>query len=98
MLTALTHYRRAEVSRSLAWRERLDRTTNRAVGATAAFLGFGFSRLEMTYAFFLFGLAIVYFLLYVEARRYRFYGAYESLRFNNRDGNIPAFPVHLIFG
>jgi uncharacterized membrane protein len=77
MLTALTHYYRAEVSRSLAWRERLDRTTNWAVGATAAFLGFGFSHPEMTHAFFLFGLAIVYILLYVEARRYRFYDAYE---------------------
>jgi uncharacterized membrane protein len=40
MLTALTHYYRAEVSRSLAWRERLDRTTSWALGATAAFLGF----------------------------------------------------------
>ncbi len=76
-LTVMTHFYRAEVTRSLAWRERLDRTTNWAVGATAAFLGFGFSHPEFTHAFFLFGLAIVYMLLFIESRRYRFYDAYE---------------------
>lgn len=76
-ITALTHYYRAESARSLAWRERLDRTTNWAVGATAAFLGFGFSHPEFNHSFFLFGLSIVYILLIVEARRYRFYDAYE---------------------
>ena len=77
MITALAHYYRAEVQRSLAWRERLDLTTNWAVGATAAFLGFGFSHTEFPHGFFLFGLAIIYILLYVESRRYRFYDAYE---------------------
>jgi len=76
-ITALTHYYRAEVSRSLAWRERLDRTTNWAVASTAAFLGFGFSHPEIHHAMFFFGFAIIYLLLYVEARRYRFYDAYE---------------------
>jgi len=76
-VTTLVHYYRAEVQRSLAWRERLDRTTNWAVGATAAFLGFGFSHPEFPHVFFLFGVAIVYILLYVESRRYRFYDAYE---------------------
>jgi uncharacterized membrane protein len=77
MITALAHYYRAESARSLAWRERLDRTTNWAVGATAAFLGFGFSHPEFNHTFFLFGLAIVYILLFVETRRYRFFDAYE---------------------
>jgi len=76
-ITALAHYYRAEVQRSLAWRERLDRTTNWAVGATAAFLGFGFSHPEFPHSFFLFGIAIIYTLLLVEARRFRFYDAYE---------------------
>jgi len=76
-ITTLAHYYRAEVQRSLAWRERLDRTTNWAVGATAAFLGFGFSHPEFPHAFFLFGLAIIYTLLLIEARRFRFYDAYE---------------------
>ncbi|WP_298036173.1 DUF2270 domain-containing protein [uncultured Desulfuromonas sp.] len=76
-ITALAHYYRAEVQRSLAWRERLDRTTNWAVGTTAAFLGFGFSHPEFTHTFFVFGLAIVYILLFVESRRYRFFDAYE---------------------
>jgi len=76
-ITALAHYYRAEVQRSLAWRERLDRTTNWAVASTAAFLGFGFSHPEIHHAMFFFGFAIIYLLLYVEARRYRFYDAYE---------------------
>ena len=76
-ITVLTHYYRAEVSRSLAWRERLDRTTNWAVGATAAFLGFGFSHQEINHVFYLFGLATVYVLLFVESRRFRYYDAYE---------------------
>ena len=77
LVTALAHYYRAEVTRSLAWRERLDRTTNWAVAGTAAFLGFGLSHAEIPHFFFLFGLAILYILLFVESRRYRFYDAYE---------------------
>lgn len=76
-VTAVIHYYRAESARALAWRERLDRTTNWAVGATAAFLGFAFSHPEITHAAFFFGLAMVYILLFVEARRFRFYDAYE---------------------
>lgn len=76
-VTAVIHYYRAESARALAWRERLDRTTNWAVGATAAFLGFAFSHPEITHAAFFFGLAMVYILLIVEARRFRFYDAYE---------------------
>ncbi len=76
-ITVLAHYYRAEAQRSLAWRERLDRTTNWAVGGTTAFLGFGFSHPEFPHPFFFFGFAIVYMLLVVESRRYRFYDAYE---------------------
>jgi len=77
IVTALAHYYRAESQRSLAWRERLDRTTNWAVGGTAAFLGFGFSHPEFPHSFFLFGVATIYTLLLIEARRFRFYDAYE---------------------
>ena len=76
-ITALVHYYRGEVTRSLAWRERLDRTTNWAVGTAAAFLGFAFSHTEIHHSLFLFAMAIVYTLLFVEARRYRFFDAYE---------------------
>jgi uncharacterized membrane protein len=77
IITALSHYYRAEVTRSLAWRDRLDLTTNWAVGASAAFLGFAFANAEIHHSLFFFALAIVYTLLFVEARRYRFYDAYE---------------------
>jgi uncharacterized membrane protein len=77
LIAVLVHYYRAEVTRSLAWRERLDRTTNWAVGAAAAFIGFSFTHAEIHHGICLFALAILYTLLYVEARRYRFYDAYE---------------------
>lgn len=77
IITTLVHYYRAEVQRSLAWRDRLDHTTNWAVGATAALLGFGFSHPEFPHSFFCFGLGIIYTLLLIEARRFRFYDAYE---------------------
>jgi uncharacterized membrane protein len=76
-ITALSHYYRGEVTRSLAWRQRLDHTTNWAVGAAAALVGFGFSHPEIHHSLFFFALALVYVLLFVEARRYRFYDAYE---------------------
>ncbi len=76
-ITALSHYYRAEVQRSLAWRERLDRTTNWAVATTAALFSLGFSHPELPHSFFAFGLAIVYMLLFIESRRYRFFDAYE---------------------
>lgn len=77
LITALSHYYRAEVQRSLAWRERLDRTTNWAVASTAVFLGYSYSHPEIHHAVFLFAFAIIYTLLFVESRRYRFYDAYE---------------------
>lgn len=76
-ITAMVHYYRAEVTRSLAWRERLDLTTNWAFGSAAAFLGFAFSHPEIHHSLFFFGLAIVYTLLFVEARRYRYFDAYD---------------------
>jgi len=89
-ITALVHYYRAEVQRSLAWRDRLDRTTNWAIGTSAAFLGFGFTHPEITHLFFLFGLSMAYILLFVEARRYRFYDAYEY--------RIRLMNQHFIYG
>lgn len=102
LVTALAHYYRAEVQRSLAWRERLDRTTNWAVAGTAAFLGFGFSHPEIPHLFFLFGYSILYLLLFVEARRFRFYDAYEyRVRLMNQNmffavigqGTLPLDPL-----
>jgi uncharacterized membrane protein len=101
-IAILVHYYRAEVQRSLAWRERLDRTTNWAVAGTAAFLGFGFSHPEIPHLFFLFGLTILYLLLFIEARRFRFYDAYEyRVRLMNQNmiysvlsqGTLPADPL-----
>jgi uncharacterized membrane protein len=77
IISVLVHYYRAEVTRSLAWRERLDLTTNWAVGATAAFIGFSFVHSEISHSVCLFAVAILYVLLFVESRRYRFYDAYE---------------------
>jgi uncharacterized membrane protein len=37
-VTALVHYYRGELSRMMSWRDRLDRTTNWAIGALAEML------------------------------------------------------------
>jgi len=76
-ITAISHYYRAEVQRSLAWRERLDRTTNWAGATSTAFLGFGFAHPEIHHSIFIFGFMILHILLYIEARRFRFFDAYE---------------------
>ncbi|TYO99320.1 putative membrane protein [Geothermobacter ehrlichii] len=76
-ITAISHYYRAEVQRSLAWRERLDRTTNWAGATATAFLAFGFSHPEIHHSIFAFGYGILFILLFIEARRFRFFDAYE---------------------
>ena len=37
-ITVLAHYYRGEISRMMSWRDRLDRTTNWAIGALAVML------------------------------------------------------------
>lgn len=71
--TTLAHFYRAEVSRSTAWRNRLDTTTNWAITTAAAVLSLSFSSTSTPHATVLVGLVLVCVFLGIESRRYRYY-------------------------
>jgi len=77
-VTALVHYYRAEISRMMSWRDRLDRTTNWAIGALAAMLSISLASEEAHHSVLLFAMLLIHVLLFIEARRYRFYHVYRT--------------------
>ena len=75
-LQILTHFYRGEVQRSTDWRLRLDTTTYWAIIATTATISWAFSSLESDgerHIAFFFTSLLVFLLLCIEARRYRYY-------------------------
>lgn len=75
--TAMAHYYRAEVARMTSWRDRLDTTSNWAITVTAALLSVSLSTTTAHHSVLLFAMVLITLLLYVEARRYRFYDVYR---------------------
>lgn len=67
------HYYRAEVYRETNWRNRLDVTTNWSIIVTAAILSFVFTNAAVPHAVILINFLIVWFFLYTESRRFRYY-------------------------
>jgi uncharacterized membrane protein len=76
-VAAIVHYYRGELSRMISWRDRLDVTTNWAIGAVAAMLSIALSSPDSHHAVLLFAMLIDYILLLIEARRYRFFHVYR---------------------
>ncbi len=74
----MTHFYRGELGRIMIWRQRLDITTNWAIVATTAMITFGLGSESHTHLIFMFANFLVYLLLTIEARRYRFYDAFRS--------------------
>jgi uncharacterized membrane protein len=74
-LTAMAHFYRGELGRMLVWRQRLDASTTWAVTSTMTIIGVAFSWQEVLHVVFFFNWILVVILLWVEARRYRFYDA-----------------------
>jgi uncharacterized membrane protein len=70
----LFHYYRAEVYRETVWRNRLDVSTNWAIVVTAAILSFVFSNPQINHVVVIVNYVIVWFFLYIESRRFRYYG------------------------
>jgi uncharacterized membrane protein len=62
----------------ISWRDRLDRTTNWAIGALAAMLSFSLSSQQAHHSVLLFAMLLIHGLLVIEARRYRFYDVYRA--------------------
>src|SRR5688572_17395971 len=77
-ITVLAHYYRGEIARMISWRDRLDRTTNWAIGALAAMLSISLATEQAHHSVLLFAMLLIHVMLYIEARRYRFYHVYRA--------------------
>ena len=76
--TAMAHFYRGEVGRIMVWRQRLDTTTTWAITSTGTIFTVAFSFSSVPHLIFFFNLAIVLMMLWIEARRYRFYDAFRA--------------------
>jgi uncharacterized membrane protein len=77
-VNALSHFYRGELGRMMVWRQRLDTTTTWAITTTSTICMVAFSFRDVPHLIFLFNLAIVSIMLWIEARRYRFYDAFRA--------------------
>jgi uncharacterized membrane protein len=77
-VNAMSHFYRGEMGRIMVWRQRLDVTTNWAITSSTAIMTIAFSSREVPHIIFFFNLAILWVLLWIEARRYRFYDAFRA--------------------
>ncbi len=77
-INAMSHFYRGELGRIMAWRARLDNTTNWAITSTSTIFTVAFSFREVPHIIFFFNIAIVWMMLWIEARRYRFYDAFRA--------------------
>jgi uncharacterized membrane protein len=77
-VTAMSHFYRGEIGRIMSWRARLDNTTNWAITTTSTIFTVAFSIERVPHIIFLFNIGIVSIMLWIEARRYRFYDAFRG--------------------
>ena len=77
-ITTMSHYHRAEIARMAGWRDRLDRTTNWALTVAAAMLSVSLSTPSAHHGVLIFAMLVILVLLWIEARRYRFFDVYRS--------------------
>ncbi len=87
-LSVLAHFYRGELSRSIAWRQKMDMTTHWAVIATTAIISLAFSNPASSPLILPFGTALLILLLTVEARRYRFFDVWRT--------RVRMLEVHLL--
>jgi len=94
-VAAFSQYYRGELARMMSWRDRLDLTTNWSIGAVAAMLSISLSSPDSHHAVLVFAMLIVYMLLAIEARRYRFFDVYRTrVRMLERLFYAPLFHPH----
>jgi uncharacterized membrane protein len=77
-VNAMSHFYRGELGRIMIWRQRLDITTNWAITSSTAIITITFANRDVPHIIFFFNLAIVWGMLWIEARRYRFYDAFRA--------------------
>jgi len=68
----------ARWAESWSGRQRLDITTNWAITSSTAIITIAFANAAVPHIIFFFNLAIVWVMLWIEARRYRFYDAFRA--------------------
>lgn len=76
-VNTFAHYYRAEMQRAISWRDRLDRTTNWAIASAAGILSVSLNQPEKHHGLLIFTMALVFLLLVIESRRYRFFDVYR---------------------
>ncbi len=76
--STMVHFYRGEIGRIMVWRQRLDATTNWAIISASAILTFALSHPEITHVVFMIANAMVFLLLIIEGRRYRYYDAFRA--------------------
>jgi len=77
-VNAMSHFYRGELGRIMIWRQRLDVTTTWAITTSTTIIGAAFSFRELPHIIFFFNLALVWIMLWIESRRYRFYDAFRG--------------------
>jgi len=77
-VSTMSHFHRAEIARMAGWRDRLDRTTNWALTVAAAMLSVSLSTATSHHSVLIFAMLIILLLLWIEARRYRFFDFYRA--------------------
>jgi uncharacterized membrane protein len=77
-INAMSHFYRGELGRIMVWRQRLDVTTSWAITVTSTIFTVAFSIRDVPHIIFFFNIAIVSMMLWIEARRYRFYDAFRA--------------------
>jgi uncharacterized membrane protein len=78
LVNTMAHFHRAEIARMAGWRDRLDRTSNWAITVVAAMLSVSLSTATAHHGVLLFAMLLVLLLLWIEARRYRFFDFYRA--------------------
>jgi len=76
--TAMSHFYRGELGRIMVWRQRLDATTNWAILTATGVITFALGHLEISHVVFMLANIMIFLLLTIEGRRYRYYDAYRA--------------------
>src|SRR4051812_26565809 len=77
-VTAMSHFYGGELGRTMIWRSQLDPTTNWAFTSPSTIFTLAFSIESVPNIIFFFNIAIVTIMLWIEARRSRFYDAFRA--------------------
>ncbi len=76
-LQVLAHFYRGELSRANVWRQRMDATTHWAVLSTMAVVSLAYSSDNASILLMPFCCMLLYLLLHIEARRYRYFDVWR---------------------